>query len=617
VRVPPGQEEAVRQRLLRRPEVESVERNERVWGTYAVPPRTPRPLPHGAGHAPAAATSEPYFTRQAWHYDAIDAFRAWEVTTGSSDVIVAVVDDGIRFDHPDIAANLRADGYDFVTFQEVPGCTSGTFSTTMDGDGPDPDPTMPASLVYDLNFGCVVGEAQAGNHGLHVAGTVGARAGNGGGGVGVAWEVGIRPVRVLGSTGFGSWYDIAQGILYAAGLPADDGAGGLAQAAQGAHVINLSLGGSGASAVIQDAVEAATDAGSLLIAAAGNSASSLPFYPASYPDVLSVSSVAPDLSLASYSNFGSTVDIAAPGGETASGSDHGVWSLVWGFQSGTPAYGGWQGTSMAAPHVSGVAALVLAASPGLDVAQLRARLVDHAIDLGATGPDDLFGAGLVHANGSVRNGVGAPRDAYVWAFDAQGAAHGPVQAAADGSYSITPLDDGEYTVYAGHDRNGDGLTGFFDRGWGAFGGSTTPTSVVIEGSSVETASFDFGLPVESEANGTLDTADPLPLGGYAYGSVDSSSDVDLFRVDLSAPTSVVVETDAAIGACGLVEQVDTFVRLLDDAGIMLAENDDVDAQLLRRCSRIEMDLPAGTYFVEVTGWNGDVGYYGVRVAKGS
>lgn len=609
VRVPPNQMESVRQRLLARPEVEAVEANAIAWTMSDRPWR-------GTSYAPAAAANEPDFTLQAWHYDVIQAHRAWEVTTGSSSVIVAVVDDGIRFDHPDIADNLRSDGYDFVSDQPLVGCTSGVYSTSMDGDGYDPDPTIPASLALDPDLDCVLGSDVQGGHGLHVAGTIGARAGNGLGGVGVAWQVGIRPIRVLGSSGAGTDYDIAQGILYAAGLPADDGAGGTVQPLSRSDIINLSLGGPSTAAVLENAVFAASNAGSLLVAAAGNDGSSSPHYPAAYPEVLSVSAVGPDFTLATYSNFGSTVDLAAPGGEQASGDDHAVWSLQWDFQSNNPAYDALQGTSMAAPHVSGVAALVLAATAGLTAAQIRARLLDHATDLGPTGHDVSFGAGLVNASASVRNGAGAPSDTYVWVIDAQsGSAHGPALASAGGGFSIKGLQDGTYRVYAGRDRNGDGRTGVFDRLWGALGGTAAPSSITIAQSSIHTASFDFGFPLESETNGTLPTANSLIVGGYMYGVIESSVDVDLYRFTVDAGSSIVVETDALFGACGLADQVDTVVRVLDAAGNPVAENDDIDTATRRHCSRVQTTLAAGTYYVEVTGWGGDVGYYAVRVGR--
>jgi subtilisin family serine protease len=526
-----------------------------------------------------------------------------------------VVDDGIRFDHPDIAGNLRLDGYDFVTMQTLPACTSGSFTTSMDGDGPDPDPTIPVALAYNDGASCVSGVRATGAHGLHVAGTIGARAANGEGGVGIAWQVSIRPVRALGSHGSGTHYDIAQGILYAAGLPADGGAAGPVQAVSPARIINLSLAGTSGSSTLHNAVIAATNAGSLVVAAAGNENATAPYYPAAYPEALSVAAVAPSLDRASYSNQGSSVDIAAPGGQLTLGSDYGVWSLRWNFQLGTPIYDALQGTSMAAPHVSGIAALVLAASPGLTQAQLRARLVDHAMDIGPSGDDDDFGAGLVNAAASVRNGP-TPSETYVRVYDARtGAVVSSIRTSTSGSYSLDQIPDGSYHVYAGQDENADGVTDGFDRRWGALGGSTSPESVSVAESSIESASFTIGYPQESEPNGSTASADPLPVGGYAYGSIASSSDVDLYRFTLAVATTVVIETDALVGSCGHADQVDTILRVLNGDGSQLAAHDDIDGGLDSRCSRIQMLLPAGSYYAEVTGFANDRGSYAVRIGE--
>src|SRR2546428_7075583 len=150
--------------------------------------------------APAATTSgnDPLSPVQAWHYGMIDAPRAWDVTKGSASDTVAVVDDGIRFDHPDITANLTSDGYDFVsTGSPYPLCAGGTVSNTGDPDGYDADPTDSISYDYNFTANCIIGPSALGNHGLHVAGTIGAVGNNGVGGTGVNWTVRIRPVRVL------------------------------------------------------------------------------------------------------------------------------------------------------------------------------------------------------------------------------------------------------------------------------------------------------------------------------------------------------------------------------------------------------------------------------------
>src|SRR5438876_1125937 len=167
--------------------VAAVERNAIAWSHVAGAPRS----------AAAATTStDPYAVYQAWHYGLIDLPRAWDVTTGSASVLVAIVDDGTRFDHPDIAANLTSDGYDFVddTSYTLNFCSGGTTDRSGDGDGYDPDPTD--SVSYELDFsGCIISPSLAGNHGLHVAGPTGASGRHGTGGTGVDRSVQIRPWR--------------------------------------------------------------------------------------------------------------------------------------------------------------------------------------------------------------------------------------------------------------------------------------------------------------------------------------------------------------------------------------------------------------------------------------
>ncbi|NIX19335.1 MAG: S8 family serine peptidase, partial [Actinobacteria bacterium] len=307
----------------------------------------------------AVEPDDPLLPWQAWHYAMIDGPEAWRESTGSGGVIVAVVDDGIQFDHPGISANLTGDGYDFVSNgTSLSFCSGGSIGRAGDGDGVDADPTQPLHVVYDEAMGCISGMRSSGNHGLHVAGTVGAVGNDGGGGTGLAWNVSIRPVRVIDIRGSATHFDVAQGVLYAAGLPADDGSGGMVQAASGAPIINMSLGGPSTTATLVDAIIAARDAGSLIVASAGNAGTSDPRYPAAYPQTLSVSAVGPDWQLASYSSFGSTVDIAAPGGDHADAPPgnptYGVFSTAWDYESGTPGtpiWDGsiWNGTSMAAP----------------------------------------------------------------------------------------------------------------------------------------------------------------------------------------------------------------------------------------------------------------------------
>src|SRR5204863_7261541 len=142
-----------------------------------------------------------------------------------------------------------------------------------DSTGYDPNPTIPASYSLDSTETCYSPD-DIGAHGLHVAGTIGAVGNDRVGVTGVNWTVRIRPVRALGVAGFGETYDIAQGILYAAGLPADDGAGGTVQATSAAKIINLSLGGPDDDPTLHNAIISAASAGALVVAAAGNEGTS-------------------------------------------------------------------------------------------------------------------------------------------------------------------------------------------------------------------------------------------------------------------------------------------------------------------------------------------------------
>ncbi len=311
---------AVMSALRNDPNVAWVERDEIV----TIRDGAPRPVstdfvthanvsgkPSAASGVATKLPTDPSYFEQVWPATMIDLPRAWAITTGSASVMVAVVDMGIRFDHADIAANLTNDGYDFVSqvgFGDTePICPDGsnmpTSFTTIDGDGdgPDPDPTDPDDLEFDDTQGCWV-RSRIGDHGLWTSGIIGAVGNDGLGVSGVNWTVKIRPVRVLGITGQGTNFDIAQGILYAAGLPATGAGGNLVQAPSRAPIINLSLGGGDQSATMQAAVDAAAGAGSLVVASAGNDGLDLPSFPAAYANAMAVSAVGMDGNLATYSN---------------------------------------------------------------------------------------------------------------------------------------------------------------------------------------------------------------------------------------------------------------------------------------------------------------------------
>jgi serine protease len=242
-----------------------------------------------------------------------------------------------------------------------------------------------------------------------VAGTIGARGQDGFQTAGLNWTVDLFHLRALGAGG-GTTTDILESVRYAAGLSVS----GVPTLAQRADIINMSLGGPGFSQSFQNAITAARNAGCVIIAAAGNDNTSQAFFPANYTGVLSVSAVDRNADKAPYSNFGTGVDIAAPGGNVAvdldgDGLADGVVSTLTteGPGGGAPIAVAYQGTSMAAPHVAGVAALVLAVNPALTVAEVESILLDTTIDLGTPGRDDIFGRGLLQADAAVAAAGGA------------------------------------------------------------------------------------------------------------------------------------------------------------------------------------------------------------------
>jgi serine protease len=323
--------------------------------------------------------NDPLYRRQ-WHYLAngvgtdrspggINLPQAWTTGTGSSAVTVAVIDTGVLPAHPDISGspNLVA-GYDMISDSR----------RANDGGGRDADATDPGDAVTAGECGPGEPALPSSWHGSHVSGTVGVgRSNNGVGIAGVNWNVRVQAVRVLGKCG-GTIEDINDAIRWAAGLAVPS----LPANATPARVINMSLGGSGACSIspsTQRAIDDAVAAGTTVVVAAGNDASDAgQSFPASCNGVITVGATDFRGYLARYSNYGAAVEILAPGGDVDrddndDGEPDGVLSLVQG------GYAYYNGTSMATPHVAGVAALVLAANPSLTPAQVLTELTRTSI----------------------------------------------------------------------------------------------------------------------------------------------------------------------------------------------------------------------------------------------
>ena len=319
------------------------------------------------------APNDPLYIYQ-WHLDnpvsgGINMQSAWDISQGSG-VTVAIIDTGVAYENygaykqaPDLANTCFVPGYDFVNNDAHPN---------------------------DDHY-----------HGTHVAGTVGQSTNNSIGVAGVAFGSCLMPIKVLASGGGGTYDQVANGIYFAAD--------------NGAQVINLSLGGRSDSQALKDAVAYAYNKGVTIIAAAGNDGKNILLYPAAYDEyVIAVGATRYDELLSGYSNFGPSLDLVAPGGDmtvdqNGDGYPDGVLQNTFSPQNPVD-FGYWlyQGTSMAAPHVSGVAALLISKAVATKPDDVRTALESTAKDLGAIGKDNTYGWGLVDAIAALGGGKDNP-----------------------------------------------------------------------------------------------------------------------------------------------------------------------------------------------------------------
>lgn len=279
--------------------------------------------------------NDPSYNAQ-WGLPRIKANLAWDISWGNDSITIAVVDTGVDANHPDLSANLVY-GYNAIT----------NTSNTDDDQG----------------------------HGTHVAGIASGIINNNRGIAGVSGKSKIMPIKALSSTGSGYTSDIGEGIMWAAD--------------RGAKVINLSLGGPYYDQYLQDSVNYAYNKGALIIAAAGNSNTSAPSYPAALNNVVAISAVDQSNSRASFSNYGSYIDLAAPGVS--------IYSTT--YDGG---YGYKSGTSMAAPFVAGAAALIWSLDNNKSAGEIETILKSTAYDLGYLGRDDAFGYGLIDVYNAIK-----------------------------------------------------------------------------------------------------------------------------------------------------------------------------------------------------------------------
>jgi thermitase len=331
----------------------------------------------------------------------IDAASAWAIQTGSRDVVVAVIDTGVNYRDPDLINNM------WVNIEEK----NGEAGIDDDGNGYVDD-------IYGYNFANDNPDPMDdNNHGSHCAGTIGAEGDNGIGVVGVNWQVRMMALKFLSRTGGGTLEAAIKAIDYATDKKVD--------------VMNNSWGGGGKSDLLEEAIERAEEAGILFVAAAGNNRSNndaRPMYPASYPtaNVLSVAAIDSRGNRASFSNYGrQTVHVAAPGVNILStGRSNNLVSM--------------SGTSMAAPHVAGVAALVKANEPSLDYAQLKERILLTSVP--RENLSGIIAHGVLNAFNALTNQVGEPdeNDPVGWPHEEESiATPHPYENNMDESWTVT------------------------------------------------------------------------------------------------------------------------------------------------------------------------------------
>jgi subtilisin family serine protease len=439
----------------------------------------------------------------------INAPTAWDTTAGSG-IVVAVVDTGLDVHHPDIAANV------WTNTAEIPG-------NGIDDDG--------NGFVDDVHGWDFIGASYASptpdndpadlyGHGTHVAGTIAGVGNNNLGVIGVAWGAKVMPVRGLDNDGYGDDVSLAQAIQYAAN--------------NGADVMNNSWGGGAPSQTITDAMQYAYDLGVVIVAAAGNSSmDASQFFPAQLPTVIAVSSLSPSDTLSNFSDFGSKIDVAAPGED--------ILSLrATGTSMGTPVgtdYTRASGTSMATPHVAGVAALVLAQHPEYTNEQVRQVLRTSATDVEAAGYDLKAGYGRVDAAAALgvvnplEAKIQSPMDGTLVSSSSSTTISGVARGPAFASYVL------EYGV------------GDLPSSWTTLNSSSTPAT-----------------------GGTLGVFDPtgLPPGPYTIRLTATSgvaTFVDRMRVNIADTQKPTVHITAPANGAAVTGAVTITVSATDNVGV--------------------------------------------------
>ena len=585
--------------------------------------------PNGVQRAAQTHTNDdPEYEFQYWYHSLIGSQRGWDTVLLPGEVRVAVLDSGVRFDHPEIGSNVsRTQGMDFVRSSFINVCDQTVILSDNDTTfGVDANVAEPIALEWDdtgsTHCASTTPYDRAG-HGTSVIATLAGVWENGRGGTGVlgrgGGEITIVPIRVIDVIDFADFYDVSQGILYAAGQPVSDGSGGFVRI-QEVDVMNMSLYSSGFSWMQFFASTMAHANNVLQIAAAGNTGTANPKFPAAFSTVVAVTALNSAEQLASFSNFGSWIEITAPGDSIKTATyDFSACPVALSVHctmplGGIATYTTERGTSLSAPMVSAIAALYKAYDRSLDNVGLRTALHENAVDWGVPGFDTEFGAGLVQ----MKPGKGIPlatnhsdNNQYQLIDVNTGARY--VEPGTGSAYSFPYVLAGDYYLLMASDEDGDGRYGETGEAVGSHSSFIqNPSAITMLASGSLSGNFTgyIGWPEHEQepANNTESGAGKLFLNGYAQSRLDSVNDVDWFEL-LVADAGIYrfwTEGVYSIDCRQDLEDMNVLLELYDDSGVLLRIDDD---SLNMFCAEINVTLSAGTYYLKVSssGGSGNVG----------
>lgn len=539
---------------------------------YQQDPNVEYAEPNYIAHAHLVPNDEYY--RYQWHLDnpgtgGIHMEPAWDISSSHEGVVVAVVDTGVAYENYSEIINF----YRVVRYYQAPDLARTKFVAGYDFVNNDTHPNDDEG------------------HGTHVTGTIAQSTNNSIGVAGIAFDTSVMPVKVLDSGGSGTYADVADGIIWAAD--------------NGADVINLSLGGPSASTTLMNACVYASNKGVTLVCSAGNDGEATLGYPAAYDQCcIAVGATRYDEAKTFYSNFGNSLDIMGPGGDlnvdqNNDGAADGVLQQTFGNSYNDFGYWLYQGTSMAAPHVSGVAALIISTGVAGTPAEVREVLQSTAKDLGASGWDPDFGWGLVDALAALSYNA-TPNTPPV--ADPGGPYAGTEDTAVQFDGSNSSDADGDPLAYAWNFGDGTSGSGVSPVHTFTAGGTYTVTLMVNDGKqnsppqSTTAEITEINDPPVSNAGGPYRGEEGQSIQFNGSGSYDPDGSIASYAWDFGdASTGSGVSPSHTYSAAG---SYTVSLTVTDDGGLSDTKTAAVDV------TEVPSEIQVFYDSFEVSEWNG-------------